>query len=144
MVKTNYLALSWSVSRGRDTYGYNIARLDDRATDNRFKCMGGGYDMIGTCVARWLSAEYQDRLLSAGQDVTGLYGARRVEFTSKPHAIQLDGACGLECMIRIAEVIGVSISRNSNKRGVAQGFMVTDYGSGEELQAAKHPKSGAN
>lgn len=39
------LALSWSVSRGRDTYGYNICRLDDTSTGERFKCMGGGYDM---------------------------------------------------------------------------------------------------
>ena len=137
MIKTNYLALSWSVSRGADTYGYNIARLDDRETDVRYKCMGGGYDMVGTCVGRWLAAVYQDRLLAAGEAVTGLYGARRVEFRAVPHVIQLDGACGLECMIRIAEAIGISISRNSNKRGVPQGFMVTDYGSADALRAAR-------
>lgn len=57
------LALSWSVSRGRDTYGYNICRLDDTSTEERFKCMGGGYDMQGTVFGSWLEAGYQDRLV---------------------------------------------------------------------------------
>lgn len=58
------LALSWSVSRGRDTYGYNICRLDDTSTGDRFKCMGGGYDMQGTVFGEWLAANYQPELLA--------------------------------------------------------------------------------
>lgn len=130
-MKTNYLALSWSTSKGRDTYGYNIARLDDRATDQRFKCMGGGYDMIGTCVAEWLAANYQDRLIAAGEAVTGLYGARRVEWLSKPATVQLDGACGLSSIRTIAEAIGLSLSATADRRGATTGFMVTDYGSAD-------------
>jgi hypothetical protein len=35
-----YLAISWAISRGRDTYGYNICRLDDTLIDVRYRCMG--------------------------------------------------------------------------------------------------------
>ena len=138
-LKTNYLALSWSVSRGRDTYGYNIARLDDHATDARFKCMGGGYDMVGTCVGRWLAETYQERLMAAGEAVTGLYGAR---LRSGDGGVSLDGACGLDCMIRIAAAIGVRITSNYNRRanrgrGATEGYFVTDFGSADALRAAE-------
>lgn len=118
--QANYLALSWSTSKGRDTFGYNICRLDDRATDKRYKCMGGGYDMVGTVVAEYLQEAFQDRLQSAGSVVTSLYGARN--YNGK---ISIDGACGLESVKRIAEAIGVSITDNYNKRKQAtEGFFV--------------------
>lgn len=144
MITTNYLALSWTTSRGRDTYGYNIARLDDRATDQRYKCMGGGYDMLGTCVAQWLAASYQERLVAAGSAVTGLYGARRVPLAggADKARISLDGACGLECMIKIAAAIGVRITTNYNRKayrgnGVTEGYFVSDFGSAAALKAAE-------
>lgn len=42
------LDLTWSTSKARDTYGYNITRLDDSISGKRYKTCGGGYDMIGT------------------------------------------------------------------------------------------------
>lgn len=62
MSYSTFLSLSWSVSRGRDTYGYNIARLDDRNTGERFRCMGGGYDMVGTVFGDWLEKTFQSEL----------------------------------------------------------------------------------
>lgn len=53
MQDTNYLSLSWSISRGRDTYGYNIARLDDHATGKRYRCSGGPWWPV--CVANGAS-----------------------------------------------------------------------------------------
>lgn len=138
MCKSNYLALSWSTSRGRDTYGYNICRLDDRATDKRYKCMGGGYDMVGTNVGHWLATEYQDRLLAAGSAVTSLYGARRGAWDGKPDSVQLDGACGVECMIKIAAAIGVRVAPFYNKRTRRNdGYFVTDYGNAAKMKAAE-------
>lgn len=147
-VSTDYLALTWTTSRGQDTYGYNIARLDSHSTGKRFKCMGGGYDMIGTVVGKWLQDAYADRLLAlrdtyateeAGYQVAGyrkvpgLYG-----LTYSPKGVpQLDGACGISSMERIAEAIGLSLSRTYNRKGHTTGYMVTDYGSGEALRLAR-------
>ena len=119
--QSNYLALSWSTSKGRDTYGYNICRLDNCNTDKRHKCIGGGYDMVGTVVGEYLEEAFQDRLVAAGSVVTGLYGTRR----TAEGKVSINGACGLECVIKIAEVIGVNITSNYNSRKKStEGFFV--------------------
>lgn len=80
-MNTFSLQLSWGISKGRDTYGYNICRLDapgyypkNSGTDNppfvqpkRYRCSGGGYDMTGTVVGNWLQSRYQDRLMQLAQ-----------------------------------------------------------------------------
>lgn len=137
-MKTNYLALSWSVSRGRDTYGYNICRLDDRETDKRYKCMGGGYDMKGTVFGDWLQDVYQERLMALASDPSKLEEAgyavkgylKHIDLygiTFYSGKATLDGACGLESMKRIAEAIGLEVTDNYNrrKRGT-EGFFIMD------------------
>lgn len=65
-MKIQHLKLSWSISRGRDTAGYNICRLDSGYNYNhsarRYKTTGGGYDMIGTVFGMWLTEQHQDKL----------------------------------------------------------------------------------
>ena len=130
----NHLSLSWSVSRGRDTDGYTICRLDDRNNGQRFKCMGGGYDMVGTVFGQWLAAYYQAELLALkeranySRSIDGgytpanrddsLYG---MVYLEKENRISLDGACGLECMIRIAEAIGLEVDRDYIAKGRRRG-----------------------
>lgn len=56
-----YLEFKWTVSRGRDTYGYNICTLyvdGERVA----RCNGGGYDMEGTVFGNFLARNYADRL----------------------------------------------------------------------------------
>lgn len=120
MNKIIHLALSWSVSRGADTYGYNICRLDDTETDKRYRCSGGGYDMTGTVFGNWLKTRFAERLAAA--NVSQYYGARKREDGS----ISLDGACGLECMIDIAKAIGLQVQRTQNRKGNTTGFLITD------------------
>lgn len=140
MKKIKRLALSWSVSRGRDTYGYNICRLDDTSTGDRFKCMGGGYDMRGTVFGKWLEACYQDRLLAMKDranyrwDTVGVYVPANREdslygmaYIEKDNRISLDGACGIECMIRIAEAIGLEVERDYIAKGRRRGETVGWY-----------------
>ena len=43
------LTFKWTVSRGRDSYGYNIVTLRVDG-DKVSSCNGGGYDMKGTCL----------------------------------------------------------------------------------------------
>lgn len=136
----NHLSLSWSVSRGRDTYGYNICRLDDRNNGQRFKCMGGGYDLVGTVFGQWLETYYQVEL--CGLNIHAAYFHSKSEgHKANPNSkyygmtyhvddnrISLDGACGLEGMIRIAEAIGLEVERDyiakGRRRGEAIGWFI--------------------
>ena len=56
-----YLELRWSISKARDSYGWNIVTLIDY--DKKYKTCGGGYDMTGTVFADWLQANYIDKLI---------------------------------------------------------------------------------
>lgn len=55
------LEFKWGTSRGRDTYGYTICTL---YTDGSkvSSCNGGGYDMKGTALGRYIARAYADRL----------------------------------------------------------------------------------
>lgn len=131
----NHLVLSWSTSKGRDTYCYNICRLDDRNNGQRFRTIGGGYDMIGTVFGQWLQANYQDQLQAikdrAHQEYTEENSFRRyidskerlygMTYNFKDNNVSLDGVCGLECMIRIAEAIGLEVERDYITKGRRRG-----------------------
>jgi hypothetical protein len=69
--ETLYAKFKWTVSRGRDTYGYNICTLyiDGKRVA---RCNGGGYDMQGTCLGSWLACHAKDRLLKLKQEFYGL------------------------------------------------------------------------
>lgn len=157
-----YLTLSWSISRGRDTYGYNICRLDAPGyyvkgayqQAERFKTMGGGYDMVGTVIGDWLESRYQDRLMlihersahlyRIGHGFNGnekrdmsntLYGmTAHIDENGHPNKITLDGACGDSSMEAIAKAIGLRWSFTCNRKGHRTGLMVTDYGSEENAR----------
>lgn len=105
-MKIKHLTIKWTVSKGRNTYGYNIVTLYDTSSRKRFRTSGGGYDMVGTVFGDWLESEYQEQLLANRDKVTALYGA-----AFRTDRISLDGACGLECMVSIAEAIGLTVQR---------------------------------
>jgi hypothetical protein len=133
-----YMPMSWSVSRGRDTYGYNICRLDHGRT--RYRTCGGGYDMTGTVVGQWLQAEYQDKLReiagkaaaayskdggykSDNQNASKLYG---MALNKDDGSVHLDGACGLSEMVKIAAAIGITVTSTCDRKGHTIGFFVSD------------------
>lgn len=125
----NYLPISWSISRGRDTYGYNICRLDSRATGKRYRCNGGGYDMVGTVLGEWLSTEHQERLqilkahnveklescgyaVDGWMKIPGFYG---LTFDIMGKA-RIDGACGVSSVSKIAEACGLNVTSDYSTR----------------------------
>lgn len=55
------LEFRWTVSRGRDTYGYNVCSLYVDGTKVA-ACNGGGYDMEGTCLGTFIARNYGERL----------------------------------------------------------------------------------
>ena len=139
--KIHNLQISWGVSRGRATYGYNICRLNDSVTRARYRCKGGGYDMIGTVFGEWLQNTYQEKLLAlvkelmkdpdnfsdCGYSVSGyikfkgLYG---MTYNTNTDIVSLDGACGIESMRYIAEAIGAEVQWVGSRKGSTQAYMV--------------------
>lgn len=126
------LKLSWAVSRGRDTYGYNICRLDDSATGKRYKTCGGGYDMVGTVLADWLADVMQDELKAIANDayyqvkkkdgacyghsnaLYGMYAYYNEDGTI--NKVSIDGACGESSVIKIAEALGLRVEYDTQKK----------------------------
>jgi hypothetical protein len=56
------LEFKWGVSKGRDTYGYNICSLYVDGQKVASTC-GGGYDMEGTVLGNWIARAFNDELL---------------------------------------------------------------------------------
>lgn len=132
------LSISWATSRGRDTYGWNICRLDDSQTGKRYRTTGGGYDMTGTVLGDWLEGHAQDRLRALATEQTGkledcgysvkgwkklpdLYG---LTFAPDGRAC-IDGACGINSVERIGRAIGISFKWIGNRRGNTVGYIVS-------------------
>lgn len=70
-METKTLEFKWTISRGRDTYGYNICSL----YVNGYKvssCNGGGYDMKGTALGNYIAKAFPDRLLKLNKEYYGL------------------------------------------------------------------------
>lgn len=76
----------WTVSRARDTYGYNIctAYVEGYKVGS---CKGGGYDMKGVALADWLK-----QFVKPEHNFYGLY-------RYDDGFVRLDGACGLETLL---------------------------------------------
>ena len=132
-----FLALKHGISRGQDTFGYNLVTLADNDTGKRFRTCGGGYDMVGTVFGKWLQDNHQNKLLtiahdcdkaydtvnkryihrSTDQNVFGfglhdeaLYGSTcQIDDNGQVLSVSLDGACGLVCMIVIAKRIALQV-----------------------------------
>lgn len=129
----NKLTLSWAVSRGQDTYGYTICRLDDRETGRRYRTCGGGYDMVGTVLAKWLTDVHQDKLqtikgrshyisdadnrFAVNPRTDSLYGMH----WGVDDSVSIDGACGVDCVLAIARAIGLDMQRDYIARGSRRG-----------------------
>lgn len=128
------LHFKFTISRGRDTYGYNICTLlvdGERVS----QCNGGGYDMQGTVLGEWLQNAFQHTLLKFMNDnginekppcntystdkgeirryeLNGFYGMwLRVNPNGGAQVI-LDGGCGFSSMEKIAKAIGITLKWN--------------------------------
>jgi hypothetical protein len=151
MSDTTYLRLGYGTSRGRDTYGYNIVRLTDEAAGRTFRCMGGGYDMVGTVLADWAVSTHQDKLATLadrahyvwregeGMTVPGnddrdrFYGMwAYYDAAGNLDRVSVDGACGVESVHRILKAAGLELTRTyvptGRNRGNTTGWLVESGG----------------
>ncbi len=126
MEKTTVLKFKYGTSKGRDTYGYTIVTLYANGERVARTC-GGGYDMRGTCLGSFIKKNYLERLKTlkgntgSMDDGTGYYGLtfykndgerlQNLKQFEEGASISLDGACGENEMVRIAEAIGLKLEQ---------------------------------
>lgn len=117
------LEIKWTVSRGADTYGYNICSLWCRGK-KLASCSGGGYDMAGTVLADFIKMIFPDELRTltanaGGNEAGGFYGLRfsiergdkweRLRKWEQGASVSLDGGCGFESMEKILNALGYTV-----------------------------------
>ncbi len=106
MEETYYILTKYTVSRGIDTYGYNICTLWDSVKNIRLgKCSGGGYCMKGVAFAEWMSKNFMPEISLL--DPKEYYGISKLDSGK----VYLEGASGIDCMYRILQGIGFTIER---------------------------------
>lgn len=122
-----YIEFKWTISRGRDTCGYNICSVYYNR-DKIESCNGGGYDMKGTCLGKFITYyfnEYLKKLRARREHDTKncFYGLTFYNKKTKKYQVAytegcdfyIDGACGFSSMERILEKIGFKLEYVSNK-----------------------------
>lgn len=122
------VSISWGISRGRETYGWNICKATSNQTGKAYRTTGGGYDMLGTVIGEWFAAEYQTHLqalVHANLDGFVKYGSNGSTlhnpsfcgiFIRADGTVFLDGGAGIDCMLRIIEACGFEYQRQYNPR----------------------------
>ncbi|MFX0194847.1 MAG: hypothetical protein ACFFCW_01900 [Candidatus Hodarchaeota archaeon] len=87
MTQRKTLEFRRTMSRGRDTYGYNICSLwiDGHKVAS---CNGGGYDMQGTCLGNWIANNFQKELNQLNEEY---YGLTFHNPTFDPSQVVIDG-----------------------------------------------------
>lgn len=119
-----------SISRGRDTYGYNIVTAV--CNGKSYRTLGGGYDMIGTVLGDWFEDAHKDDLttlvttlelehyVGTTKYVPKYYGL----FIRYNNSVYIDGACGISCVLEIIRACGYKTQTRSDKKGRTESFLV--------------------
>ena len=109
------LNFKWTISKARNTYGYNICTLKDSRGNKISSTCGGGYDMKGTCLGDFINTYFYDEIRKLNSaDFYGLkhYGKkyRHLKHASKHGKSYVDGGCGFSTMESILNKIGFKLS----------------------------------
>jgi hypothetical protein len=142
---TYFASEKHTTSKGRDTYGYNICTI--RVHGSRYgtsqplavgRCNGGGYDMVGTSLAKALCAmpEAQARLqrVMTRENANSYHdGAKFVHhakptfygvYLNKDGSVSIDGGVGLRSVTNAFKAAGITIEEVYNGRKRI-GFYIT-------------------
>lgn len=139
-LKIDSVSITWSTSRGRETYGWNVCRVTSHQTGKTYRAIGGGYDMLGTVLGEWYAAEYQSELQAlVNANINGFVkygisgstlhnGAFYGLYIRADSTVYLDGSCGIECMLRIIEACGFEYQRQyspKSKTKATTGYFIS-------------------
>lgn len=132
-VEPTALVLKWTTSRGVETYGWNVCTVRDFNTGKAYRCKGGGYDMTGTVLGEWLEATYPARIAALAPRCASTYDGNGNGYQLNPGGdlygatafhdgrVILDGAAGVESMLKVAAAAGLKLTRTYVERGRNRG-----------------------
>lgn len=135
------LSIKLTVSRGRDTYGYNLLTLTDIETGKKYRTCGGGYDMLGTVFGKFLQQNYLEQIKRScvPVDYDTPFESRENQrresdygFFTTGGKFWLDGTCGFSSMHDIAKKIGLNVKTTWNNRKKVNEWIF--------IEAAEQPK----
>jgi hypothetical protein len=122
-----YLSERWGISRGAETYGYNVCTIETTKigyadyVPARGQCKGGGYDMAGTSLADCLCAIplIQEKLKARfdSVDAETIKNTHYSLFRRSDGSYAIDGGCGQETVKARMDEAGVTVSPNYRKKG---------------------------
>ena len=133
--ETQTLTLHWSISKARDTEGYNVLTFRDARGAKIARANGGGYDLTGTCLADALETLFPVRMLQVAtaraartyHPIGGncpfpvsdpLYGLTLyLDKDSAPVKASMDGACGVNSVENVATAMGLKLTWSVNRKG---------------------------
>lgn len=126
----DFLTVKHSVSKARDSFGYNRVTLVCQDTGKRYATCGGGYDMLGTCLGEYLQSNHQLQLAELVLQAYSVYNGRTLSdnghtgnklygltYNTVTNSMTLDGACGFDCMVKIARAAGLTVNLYHDKKG---------------------------
>jgi len=136
---TTQIQVKHGISRGVNTYGYNLLSLYADGKKQTSTC-GGGYDMLGTVFGEYISQQYRNRLTDlvpnygSLDNTQGFYGLvildkdnKRVHKYIEGCHVYIDGGCGYGCVERIAKAIGLTIERLGHlDTNTTSAYLITD------------------
>lgn len=132
--KLRHLSLTWSISKARDSYGYNRLTLRDAHTGSKHVTCGGGYCMTSAVLAMWADENLQDRLATITPDQAvdlRLYGfyAKGLSMHGRPALARahIDQGIGVSSVQNVLKAIGIEVEEvydRSKRNGKLIGFMV--------------------
>jgi hypothetical protein len=121
------IKLTWSISKAKDTYGYNRLTALDLETKKKYVTVGSGYDMVGYVIGNLVADKLQNYLgmLTPYYMVTHTNGLQKTNasgafygliFNQLTGKAIIDGACGLSSVIKIVEACGYQLKDGVNKK----------------------------
>ena len=101
------LAFTYGTSRAENSYGYNLVTLKGVVgNESKYRECGGGYCMIGSAMGQFIQDQFGEALMELTGQCENFYG-----FSFRNGKIQVDGACGENCMEKILKnLLGYEIS----------------------------------
>lgn len=141
-IKTTHLSLTWGTSRAAATYGRRVCTLRDREAGLTFSTLDHGADVCASSFGQWLEhvymvqlhalakyAEFNDhpgKPYSGPQDASTVFRGMTAHWLENGtiRRVSLDGAVGMEYMVRIAWSLGLRVEFDKARSGRLRGLRI--------------------